>query len=144
MRIRVGFLAVLLLVVVPRCPAAEIDWTEVRNEAVQLLQELIRIDTTNPPGNERVAALHLQKLLASDGIETRVLDVAPGRANLYARIKGDGSRRPLILLSHLDVVMAEPQRWTVPPFSGELRDGFIYGRGATDIDRKSTRLNSSH
>src|ERR1041385_898341 len=92
MRIRVGFLAVLLLVVVPRCPAAEIDWTKVRNEAVQLLQELIRIDTTNPPGNERVAALHLQKLLASDGIETRVLDVAPGRANLYARIKGEIGR----------------------------------------------------
>src|ERR1041384_5827635 len=112
MRIRVAFLAVLLLVVVPRCPAAEIDWTKVRNEAVQLLQELIRIDTTNPPGNERVAALHLQKLLASDGIETRVLDVAPGRANLYARLKGDGSRRPLILLRHTDVVMVEPHRWT--------------------------------
>ena len=138
MRIRLALLAVFLLLVVPRCPAAEIDWTKVRNEAVQLLQELIRIDTTNPPGNERVAALHLQKLLASDGIETRVLDVAPGRANLYARIKGDGSRRPLILLSHLDVVMAEPQRWTVPPFSGELRDGFIYGRGATDMKGTAT------
>ncbi|HEY6659496.1 MAG TPA: hypothetical protein VI031_00085, partial [Pyrinomonadaceae bacterium] len=96
----------------PTCSAADIDWTKVRAEAVQLLQELIRIDTTNPPGNERTVALHLQKLLESDGIETRVLDVAPGRANLYARIKGDGSRRPLILLSHTDVVMAEPQRWT--------------------------------
>lgn len=138
MRIRVAVLAVLLFVVVPSCPAAEIDWTKVRAEAVQLLQELIRIDTTNPPGNERAAALHLQKLLESDGIETRLLEVAPGRANLYARIKGDGSRRPLILLSHTDVVMAEPQRWTVPPFSGELRDGFIYGRGATDMKGTAT------
>jgi acetylornithine deacetylase/succinyl-diaminopimelate desuccinylase-like protein len=138
MYIRFLFLVAVLLLGVPTCHAAEIDWTKVRAEAVQLLQELIRIDTTNPPGNERAAALHLQKLLESDGIETRILDVAPGRANLYARIKGDGSRRPLILLSHTDVVMAEPQRWTVPPFSGELRDGFIYGRGATDMKGTAT------
>lgn len=131
------FILFLVLVIQP-CSAAEIDWTKVRAEAVQLLQELIRIDTTNPPGNERAAALHLQKLLESDGIETRLLDVAPGRANLYARIKGDGSQRPLILLSHTDVVMAEPQRWTIPPFSGELRDGFIYGRGATDMKGTAT------
>jgi len=113
--------------------ATDIDWTKAQDEAVKLLQELIRIDTTNPPGNERAAALHLQKLLEADGIETRILDYAPGRANLYARLKGDGSRRPIILLSHTDVVMAEPQRWTIPPFSGELRDGFIYGRGASDM-----------
>lgn len=138
MRLRFALVAVWLLLVVPNGRAAEIDWTKVRAEAVQLLQELIRIDTTNPPGNERAAALHLQKLLDSDGIETRVLDVAPGRANLYARLKGDGTGRPLILLSHLDVVMAEPQRWTVPPFSGELRDGFIYGRGATDMKGTAT------
>jgi hypothetical protein len=61
-----------------------------------------------------------------------VLDVAPGRTNLYARIKGDGRGRPLILLSHTDVVMAEPERWSVPPFSGELRGG-VYGRGASDM-----------
>lgn len=138
MYIRFLFLIVVLLVAVPTCTATEIDWTKVRAEAVQLLQELIRIDTTNPPGNERAAALHLQKLLESEGIETRLLDVAPGRANLYARIKGNGSRRPLILLSHTDVVMAEPQRWTVPPFSGELRDGFIYGRGAIDMKGTAT------
>jgi acetylornithine deacetylase/succinyl-diaminopimelate desuccinylase-like protein len=100
---------------------------------VRLLQELIRIDTTNPPGNERAAAVHLQKLLESSGIETRILDVAPGRANLYARLKGDGSRRPIILLSHTDVVAAETERWSVPPFGGEIRDGFVYGRGATDM-----------
>lgn len=138
MYIRFLILIVVLLLAAPSCPAADIDWTKVRAEAVQLLQELIRIDTTNPPGNERAAALHLQKLLESDGIETRVLDVAPGRANLYARIKGDGSLRPLILLSHTDVVMAETQRWTVPPFSGELRDGYIYGRGAIDMKGTAT------
>lgn len=138
MYIRLLLLLVCLLFVVPPSLAADIDWTKTRAEAVQLLQELIRIDTTNPPGNERAAALHLQKLLEADGIETRVLDVAPGRANLYARIKGDGSRRPLVLLSHTDVVMVEPQRWTVPPFSGELRDGYIYGRGAIDMKGTAT------
>ncbi len=113
--------------------ATDIDWSQARGEAVKLLQELIRFDTTNPPGNETVVAMHLQKLLEADGIETRVLEVAPGRANLYARIKGDGSQRPLILLSHTDVVMAEPERWSVPPFAGEVRDGFVYGRGASDM-----------
>ena len=138
MRIHLLSLAAVLLLVIASPASAQIDWTRSRMEAVQLLQDLIRIDTTNPPGNERAAAVHLQELLESDGIETRLLDVAPGRANLYARIRGDGSRRPLILLSHTDVVTAEPQRWSVPPFSGELRDGFIYGRGAIDMKGTAT------
>ena len=75
----------------------DIDWTKARSEAVQLLQELIRIDTTNPPGKELAAVRHIQKALDAEGIETRILDVAPGRANLYARIKGDGSKRSLVL-----------------------------------------------
>ena len=133
MLIRYFLVLVVLLLSVSPSPAMDIDWSKARAEAVQLLQELIRIDTTNPPGNERAAALHIQKLLEADGIETRVLGVAPGRANLYARIKGDGRSRPLILLSHTDVVMAEPERWSVPPFSGEIRDGFVYGRGASDM-----------
>src|SRR3990172_11249354 len=124
---------VLLSYAVSFSTRQEIDWPKARDEAVLLLQELIRINTTNPPGNERIAALHLQKLLESDGIETRLLDVAPGRANLYARLKGDGSRRPIILLSHTDVVAAEATEWTVPPFAGGIRDGFVYGRGATDM-----------
>lgn len=133
MRVRYSFVIAVLIFCASPSLAADIDWSKARAEAVQLLQELIRIDTTNPPGNERAAALHIQKLLEAEGIETKVLDVASGRANLYARIKGDGSRRPLILLSHTDVVMAEPERWSVPPFSGEIRDGFVYGRGASDM-----------
>lgn len=133
MRIRHFLFVIVLPLSAGPCPAQDINWPKARAEAVQRLQELIRIDTTNPPGNERAAALHIQKLLEADGIETRVLDVSPGRANLYARIRGDGSRRPLILLSHTDVVMAEPGRWSVPPFSGEILDGFVYGRGASDM-----------
>src|SRR5687767_5416851 len=104
----------LLLLSVLLFSPTDIDWTKAQSEAVQLLQELIRIDTTNPPGNELATARHIQKVLDADGIETRILDVAPGRANLYARIKGDGSKRPLILLSHTDVVMADTARWTIP------------------------------
>lgn len=129
-------LLMLISLTAPSVHGLDIDWPTVRGEAVVLLQELIRIDTTNPPGNELAVALHLKRLLDVDGIENHILDVSQGRANLYARIKGDGSRRPLILLSHTDVVMAESTRWTIPPFSGQLRDGFIYGRGA--IDMKST------
>ncbi|HYY56197.1 MAG TPA: M20/M25/M40 family metallo-hydrolase [Pyrinomonadaceae bacterium] len=130
---RYSVAVLMLLLFAGSSGATEIDWPRARAEAVQLLQELIRINTTNPPGNERSAAQHLQRLLDSEGIETKLLDVAPGRANLYARIKGDGSRRPIILLSHTDVVMADAERWSVPPFSGEIRDGFVYGRGASDM-----------
>jgi acetylornithine deacetylase/succinyl-diaminopimelate desuccinylase-like protein len=133
MRIRYSLVIVFLLICAGPCTARDIDWAKARAEAVQLLQELIRIDTTNPPGNERAAVLYIQKILEAEGIETRVLELSPGRANLYARIKGDGSQRPLILLSHTDVVMAEAERWSVPPFSGEIRDGFVYGRGASDM-----------
>lgn len=131
MRVSCFFTVLTLLTI--SFPQQEIDWSQARTQAVTLLQELIRIDTTNPPGNERAVALHLQRLLESDGIETKVLDVAPGRANLYARIKGDGSHRPIILLSHTDVVEAATSDWSVPPFSGEIREGYVYGRGAIDM-----------
>lgn len=133
MRVWTVSLVLILLILPIPSPAQEPDWPTAQAEAVRLLQELIRIDTTNPPGNERAAAVHLQKLFELDGIETKLLDVAPGRANLYARLKGDGTRRPIILLSHTDVVAADPERWSVPPFGGEIRDGYVYGRGASDM-----------
>ncbi len=133
MRVLSFFLIFSLLAFARPAGTTEIDWLKARAEAVALLQELIRIDTTNPPGNERAAALHLKKFLEAESIETKLLDIAPGRANLYARIRGNGSLRPIILLSHTDVVMADAARWSVPPFSGEIRDGFVYGRGASDM-----------
>lgn len=133
MTLRISLLTLMLLCSSLFCQAADVDWAKARSEAVQLLQELIRIDTTNPPGNELHAAQLLKKVLDDDGIENRILNVSEGRANLYARIKGDGSRRPLILLSHTDVVMADPSRWSIPPFTGEIREGFVYGRGAIDM-----------
>ncbi|RME48413.1 MAG: M20/M25/M40 family metallo-hydrolase [Chloroflexi bacterium] len=110
-----------------------IDWEAAGQEAVEVLQRLIQFDTTNPPGNERPAADYIQHLLAQDGIESEILESAPGRANLVARLTGDGSSRPLLLLGHTDVVYADPDEWTYPPFGGEIHDGFVWGRGALDM-----------
>lgn len=111
----------------------EPNWGQTTDEAVRHLQALLRIDTTNPPGNERPAADYLAGVLAAEGYEPIVLESAPGRGNVVARYKGSGAAPPLLLLSHMDVVPAEPQHWEHPPFSGELVDGVIWGRGALDM-----------
>ncbi|MGH2544287.1 MAG: M20/M25/M40 family metallo-hydrolase, partial [Ardenticatenaceae bacterium] len=110
-----------------------IDWDEVGSEVVGYLQALLRIDTTNPPGNEIEAARWIAGVLAGEGIETTILESAPGRANLVARLAGTGEEEPLLLMSHTDVVPAEPERWDHPPFGGEIHDGYIWGRGALDM-----------
>ncbi len=101
--------------------------------AVRWMQEYLRVDTTNPPGNEARAAEFFRKILEQEGIEHRVFEFAPGRANIWARLKGWGARRPLILLNHTDVVTSDPARWKAPPFSGEIIEGAMYGRGAQDM-----------
>jgi len=111
----------------------EADWKAIGDEATALLSQYLRINTTNPPGNEIAAARWLAEVLRRDGIEARIFEPAPGKANLYARLAGDGSARPLILLNHMDVVLASPEYWTVQPFSGLLKDGYVWGRGALDM-----------
>ncbi len=101
--------------------------------AVDLLQQYLRIDTTVPPGNEKRAALFFQEILKREGIPAEVDEFAPGRANVMATLKGNGKKRPIILMNHMDVVPADPSRWSVPPFAGLLRDGLIYGRGVEDM-----------
>jgi acetylornithine deacetylase/succinyl-diaminopimelate desuccinylase-like protein len=101
-------------------------------QTVARLQEMLRFDTTNPPGNELALVRHLAGQLQAEGLEAHVLEAAPERASLAVRVRGDGSERPLLLMSHLDVVPAEPARWTHPPFAGEVADGMLYGRGAID------------
>jgi acetylornithine deacetylase/succinyl-diaminopimelate desuccinylase-like protein len=109
------------------------DWMALGNEATQLLSQYVRINTTNPPGHEIAAARWLADVLRRDGIEARIFEPAPGKANLYARLAGDGSARPLILLNHMDVVLASPEYWSVDPFSGVVKDGYVWGRGALDM-----------
>ena len=110
-----------------------IPWDRYEDQAVRLLQGYLQIDTSNPPGNELAAAEFFHRLFEEAGIINTLYMPAPGRANIYASLKGDGSLRPLILLNHMDVVRAEPKNWKVPPFSGEIVDGEIYGRGALDM-----------
>ena len=104
-----------------------------RDEVTELLQELIRIDTTNPPGNETAAAEVLQAYLEDSGAEVELYARIPERANLVARIPGRSDGPTLLFLSHTDVVLADAAEWTADPFGGELRSGEIWGRGALDM-----------
>lgn len=113
----------------PTVPLAE----RYKQRVLDVLRDLIRLDTTNPPGNETAAARYLADLLAPAGIETEVVESAPGRGNLIARLRGTGEAQPLLLMGHLDVVAADPAEWRYPPFAAEVHDGFVWGRGATDM-----------
>ncbi|MHB1005285.1 MAG: M20/M25/M40 family metallo-hydrolase [Chloroflexota bacterium] len=103
------------------------------NRVVRTLSDLLRFDTTNPPGNETRCVEYIRDRLAAEGIDSTILESAPGRGSLVARLKGDGSARPLLLMSHIDVVKAEVERWTHPPFAGDVADGYVWGRGAVDM-----------
>jgi acetylornithine deacetylase/succinyl-diaminopimelate desuccinylase-like protein len=115
----------------PREPGAQPPLTD--DEIVALVRDYLRIDTSNPPGNEIRGARFFKALFDREGIQSEIYEFAPGRANLVARLNGTGARRPLLLLNHMDVVNAERPHWTVDPFAGELKDGYVYGRGALDM-----------
>src|SRR5579884_77362 len=102
-------------------------------EAVRYLQDLLRIDTTNPPGRETAAARYLAMVLRDEGYDPVVVESSPGRGSVVARYSGTGEKPPLLLYGHTDVVMVEPASWSWPPFSGELSDGCVWGRGALDM-----------
>jgi acetylornithine deacetylase/succinyl-diaminopimelate desuccinylase-like protein len=105
---------------------------EAAARAPELLSEYIRVDTTNPPGNETEGARFLATVLAAEGIEARILESEPGRGSLYARLPGKGGKKAVALLSHIDVVPADASEWTHPPYAGAVVDGVVYGRGALD------------
>src|SRR6266511_2116998 len=105
----------------------------IRDEVTELLQQLIRVDTTNPPGNETAAAELLRDYLEDSGVSCELYAKIPERANLVARIPGRGDGPRLLLLSHTDVVLADAAEWNADPFGGELRDGEVWGRGALDM-----------
>jgi acetylornithine deacetylase/succinyl-diaminopimelate desuccinylase-like protein len=111
-----------------------------RAEVAQFLTELVKIDTSNPPGNEVQAANYIKGILDKEGIASEVLESALGRGNVVARLKGNGSKRPLLLMGHLDVVGVERDKWTVDPFAAIVKDGYLYGRGARD-DKAMTAVN---
>jgi len=102
-------------------------------EALSVLTEYLRIDTTNPPGNEIKAAEFFKAIFDREGIEAHIFESAPGRGNIYARLKGNGSKKAIVLLNHLDVVPAYRQLWSVGPFQGLAKDGYLWGRGTLDM-----------
>jgi acetylornithine deacetylase/succinyl-diaminopimelate desuccinylase-like protein len=106
---------------------------EVEEEVTNFLSELIRINTTNPPGNETAAAKHLAEHLRRDGFKCELFESAPERGSVITRLKGTGEKPSLLLLSHLDVVAADAKEWSVDPFGGVVKDGFVWGRGALDM-----------
>jgi acetylornithine deacetylase/succinyl-diaminopimelate desuccinylase-like protein len=110
-----------------------INWSEIREEATQILADLIQINTVTPPGNESEAALYLQRFLKSEGIDATIYASASNQGNLVATLQGTGQAKPLVLLSHLDVVAANPSQWSHSPFEATIADGYIWGRGALDM-----------
>ena len=113
-----------------------INWKTATDETVGHLSRLIRAETVNPPGNEEPAIRVVKEILEREGFgseDFKILESAPGRVNLVARLRGDGSQRPLLLSGHVDVVPVERERWTHDPFGGEVINGEVWGRGALDM-----------
>jgi acetylornithine deacetylase/succinyl-diaminopimelate desuccinylase-like protein len=108
------------------------------DEVITYMRNLLRLDTRNPPGNETLAAEYLRGILEQEGIACEIVGPGPDRGSIVARLKGDGSAPPLLLMSHTDVVAVEPEKWTHDPFAAEITDGFIYGRGALDMKHMVT------
>jgi acetylornithine deacetylase/succinyl-diaminopimelate desuccinylase-like protein len=122
----------------PAMPSSQISKEHMQQYsdlAVTWMQQYLRVDTTNPPGNEMRAVAFYKKILDAEGIENRVFEYAPGRGDMWARLPHTNSqpKRPIILLNHTDVVTSDPSHWRVPPFSGEIKDGYVWGRGAQDM-----------
>jgi acetylornithine deacetylase/succinyl-diaminopimelate desuccinylase-like protein len=137
------FLSALVVLTLAAAPALAqgaaprpVDWNAISSEAVNTLSNYLQVNTTNPPGNEMRTIKFLKDILEAEGFEVQVLDTAelgPTRGNIYARLKGNGSKKAIALVGHMDVVPAVSSYWTVDPFSGAIKDGYIYGRGALDM-----------
>ena len=109
-----------------------VNWEQQKAEILRHHRSLVQIDTSNPPGNETKAVEYLKKVFDSEGIPSQVFALDPQRANIVARLKGNGSKRPLLILAHTDVVGVQRDKWPVDPFGAVLKDGYIWGRGSVD------------
>ncbi len=129
-------LVVTLLAACALSPAraqAPIDWKAIEAETLRHFQALVRIDTSNPPGNETRAAEYIKEILEKEGIAVQLFSSDPNRANLVARIKGNGKKRPILVMGHTDVVTIDPKKWVDHgPFSADVASGYVYGRGTVD------------
>ncbi|MFN0121687.1 MAG: M20/M25/M40 family metallo-hydrolase [Blastocatellia bacterium] len=122
----------LLLPGIAVAQSAQPGWAKLEEETMRHFQAILRLDTSNPPGNETIAVDYLKSVLDKEGIETKVFSNDPKRANLVARLRGNGSKRPILIMGHTDVVKVDPAKWTHPPFSATREGGYVYGRGTVD------------
>jgi len=119
----------------PVSPRPVRDTSAIAKEAQGWLADLIKINTSNPPGNEQIAAMYVTGILAKDGIKAEILDLAPGRSAVVARLRSSAVAQPskaLLLVAHLDTVPVDKSKWSVNPFGAVIKDGYMYGRGAID------------
>ncbi len=124
---------IIALLTAPLAPAqTQPDWKALEEEAMRHFEALVRFDTSDPPGNEKPAADYLKTVLEKEGIPVQVFSVEPHRPNIVARLKGSGSKRPLLLMGHTDTVNIDPKKWTHPPFGAVREGGHVYGRGTVD------------
>lgn len=126
------FCSLLLFAAVAARAADPPDWKKIDEETLKIYQSLIRIDSTDPPGNETHVVDYVKTVLEAEGIPYSVLAKDPARANITARLKGNGSKRPLLIIGHSDTVKVDEKKWVYPPFSATRKDGYIYGRGTLD------------
>jgi acetylornithine deacetylase/succinyl-diaminopimelate desuccinylase-like protein len=124
--------SVLTVIAGARQQPVQPDWPRLEDETMRHFQALLRADTSDPPGNEKPAADYLRQVLEREGIAVETFALEPDRPNVVARLKGNGSKRPVLLMGHLDVVNVDAAKWTHPPFSGTRADGYVYGRGTLD------------
>ncbi len=110
----------------------EVNWDAIEDETLEHFRALLRFDTSDPPGRELPAAEYLKEVLESENIPVELLYNNPERPNVIARLEGNGSKEPLLIMAHTDVVNVDPEKWTFPPFSATVDDGYVYGRGAVD------------
>jgi acetylornithine deacetylase/succinyl-diaminopimelate desuccinylase-like protein len=108
------------------------DWNQLLDEATRYLQEYIQIQTVNPPGNEIEGARFLKKIFDKESIPCQIFEPSPGRGSILATLKGNGKKKPILLVNHIDVVPAEKENWETDPFAGTIKDGYLYGRGTLD------------
>jgi acetylornithine deacetylase/succinyl-diaminopimelate desuccinylase-like protein len=124
--------AVTVLAQGPSSSTPQPDWAKLEEETMKHYQALLRFDTSDPPGNEEPAAQYLKQVLDAEGVPVQVFSLEPHRINVVARLKGNGKKRPLLIMGHTDVVNVDPAKWQFPPFSATRNGGYVYGRGSID------------
>src|SRR5205814_9926369 len=131
-RARVAATLGVFLVSQAAAQAPAVDWKKQQAEILQHHRSLVQIDTSSPPGNETKVVDYLKKIFEAEGIPVKSFALQPARANLVARLKGNGKKRPILLMAHTDVVGVQREKWPVDPFGAVIKDGYIWGRGTKD------------